>query len=113
MLALFPQILFLAPISATVIRFALACVLAVSAWKSWGRFSGMTRALAVVEAALAAMLVLGAWTQAVALAATILLVSALSLRSRALPTSTVLLSIVLALSLVVTGAGVFAIDLPL
>lgn len=114
MLSLFPQILFLAPFSAFMIRIALACVLAFVAWKHFSREETDLRALGVLELAAAAALVGGIWTQGVALAGFVAaLLGIVFPRMRVLPMSTMLLALVMLLSLVVTGAGVFAFDLPL
>ena len=114
MLTLLPQILWLAPFSALVLRIALAVVLGVSAWRhlSFPRLSA--RLLSAVEIILAAGLLLGIWTQAVAIVVALLCLASLLVRTlRAFPRSTVLLACVIALSIIVTGAGAFAFDLPL
>lgn len=114
MLSLFPQILFLAPFSASLIRLALACVFFLMAWKHFAAPENSLRALGVLEIALSAALVLGTWTQGVALlGAARIFLDIFIPRLRVLPLSTTLLSLVMLLSLVVTGAGVFAFDLPL
>ena len=114
MLSLLPQILFLAPLSAFVIRLALAFIFAYSAYTHVGRSDMTARAWAVVEAALAAALIAGAWTQAIVIVALLLTMVALIIpRMRIFPLSTILLTLVLCFSLLVTGAGAFAFDLPL
>lgn len=115
MLSLFPQILFLAPFSAFVIRLALACVFAIMAWRHFSAPENSLRALGALEIAAAAALALGTWTQGVALAGTVRVVLDIVFpRLRVLPLSTMLLALVMLLSLIVTGAGVFfAFDLPL
>ncbi len=113
MFAIFPNILFLAPLSATLIRVALAIVLAASAWQH-SKNRGLLLALPIVETATAAALAAGAWTQPMALVATILLIiQFFAPNLRILARSTLLISLVLCLSLLVTGAGAFAFDLPL
>ena len=114
MLSLFPQILFLAPFSAFVVRLALACVLVFMAWRHFSAPETSLRALGVLEIAAAAALAAGTWTQGVALAGAVrMLLDIVLPRLRTLPISTTLLALVMFLSLVVTGAGVFAFDLAL
>jgi len=114
MLSLFPQILFLAPFAPTLIRIALAILLAYAAWKHITRQDTVARALGVLEIVAAGALFVGAWTQGVALASLVgILCGYLFPRMRIYPMSTMLLGLVLSLSLVVTGAGIFAVDLPL
>ncbi len=62
-LSLFPQILFLAPFSATLIRVALAILLAYVAWDYLSRADMPSRAAGLVKLTLAAALFAGAWTQ--------------------------------------------------
>lgn len=114
MLALFPDILFLAPFSALVIRVSVALILAIAAWRHVSAHETTVRGFAIIEVAAAAVLIAGAWVQAAALAALLVLVFWLVVpRVRVFPLSAVLLAIVMCLSLLVTGAGAFAFDLPL
>ena len=114
MLSLFPQILFLAPFSAFLIRIALAALLAFAAWQHITRTDTTSRTLAVLELLAGAALLVGAWTQAVSIAGFFgILAGYVFPRMRVYPKSTMLLGLVLCLSLLVTGAGVFAFDLPL
>lgn len=114
MLSLFPQILFLAPLATTLLRFSLAVVLGYGAWKHLSFASWNIRVLGIVEIVLAGLVLVGAWVQPAALAAVVVsLAWALWRPSRSMPLSTILLALVIALSLVVTGAGAFAFDLPL
>ncbi len=84
-----------------------------------GRFSrGAGFYFAVVEAFAGALLVAGAWTQIAALVAIVLAVKSLLLRSRLSPLapfsrSTYLLIIAMSASLLLSGAGALAFDLPL
>ncbi len=112
MLSLFPQLLFLSPLSATFIRVVLAIVLFTLARKHFSTTTTLVY-LGVIEVTLAILLVLGAWTQALAIGAIIILIIVFFSRPRALPASTLALSFVLALSLIVTGAGAWAFDWPL
>lgn len=114
MLSIFPEILFLAPFAALVLRLSLAVMLTLVAWAHVSRPETLPRIWAVIEIATAAALVVGAWTQVAALLAVPWLFASLFLRSmRVFPKSTVVLALVIALSLVVTGPGAFALDLPL
>ncbi|MCE9541666.1 hypothetical protein K8R03_03895 [Candidatus Kaiserbacteria bacterium] len=114
MLSLFPQLLFLAPFSALIIRLALFAFLAYTAWKHVSRRDSFLGTWSIVEIGVAAALGIGLWVQVAALAALVLVLLALFVPSmRILPSSTLLLMCVLSLSLFVTGAGAFAFDLPL
>ena len=114
LLSAFPDLLFLSPFAAFVIRVALGVVFGYVALRHFENTSNKLRALAALEAVLAVSLIAGAWTQVAAIAS--LLVIGLwywspSLRTVALGTA--ILSAVLAFTLIITGAGPFAIDLPL
>lgn len=114
MLALFPQILFLAPFAATLIRLSMVVILAYAAWQHMSRRDTFLIVWSILEVAAAAALFIGLWVQAVALLA--FLASVVSLfvpKMRVFPKSTVYLACVMLLSLVVTGAGAVAFDLPL
>lgn len=114
MLSLFPQILFLAPLSAFIIRIALAILFAGASWRHISEPAIMMRVFAIIEIAVAAALLSGTWTQAVALGAAVLLLAGLFVPSlRTGPRSTALLALVMCFSLLVTGAGALAFDLPL
>ncbi len=114
MLSLFPQILFLAPLSAFIIRIALAILFAGASWRHISEPALTMRVFAIIEIAVAAALVAGTWTQAIALVAAALILAGLFVPSlRTSPRSTALLALVMSLSLVVTGAGAIAFDLPL
>jgi hypothetical protein len=114
MLSLFPGILFLAPLSAFFIRIALAIVFLLATKRHWPRLERKFHILAVIEFATAVSVGVGAWTQAGAiagLATALFWIAQPSMR----PISRIatFLSIVLCLSLIITGAGPFAFDLPL
>ncbi len=114
MLSLFPQILFLAPFSALLIRIALSATIFYPGWKHLTRRENNLRAVGVVEIATGILLFVGAWTQAAALiAGAIVLVWLAFPSTRILPRSTMLLALIMSLSLLVTGAGAIAFDLPL
>lgn len=113
MLSVFPELLFLAPLGALVLRLSLALLLTVSAWNHSGG-AGTSRVLGVFEAGVAVLLIGGAWTQpatagAILAAATWLALPRMNEFSRA----TALLALAIAVSLLVTGPGAFAFDLPL
>lgn len=114
MLSVFPEILFLSPLAPFLLRIALGILLGFAGFRHMRRLDIVSRILAAVEFAAAAALVLGTWTQPAALTASI--VAAIWLfqpSSRVHSLSTILLALVIALSLIVTGAGAFAFDLPL
>ena len=114
MLSLFPQILFLSPFAALLIRIILALFLALAAWRHLSRSDMGSRIRSVIEVALAVPIFVGAWTQAVALLGLILVGITLFMpKLRAYPLSTLILGCVLFATLVVTGAGAYAFDLAL
>jgi hypothetical protein len=114
MLSLFPQILFLAPFSALLIRLTIAVILVLCAWAHISRPQTSARIIGVLEIAAAGALFVGAWTQAVALVVAISIVIGFFFpQIRVFPRSTMYLVIVLCISVLVTGAGAFALDLPL
>ncbi len=113
MLSTLPELLFLAPFSALLIRVALALTFTFATLRHT-RGSERVLWLALIEIAAAITLALGVRTQIAAIAgAAIICVWLISPRMRPLAHSTALLALVLSLSLIVTGAGAFAFDLPL
>lgn len=114
MLSIFPEVLFLAPFAALALRLSLAAVLLFTAWAHVSHPDTLPRVLALVEAAAAVALLVGAWTQPVALFAAAWLFASMFFHDmRLFPKSTIALALIIALSLVVTGPGTFALDLPL
>lgn len=114
MLSLFPELLFLSPFAPLVIRAALGAFLLAEGWSQTARHDVYARIVGWCEILIAAALLAGAWTQAVALLAALALALSLALpRLRAFPKSTIALALAMALTLVVTGPGAFAFDLPL
>jgi hypothetical protein len=114
MLSLFPEVLFLAPFSAFIIRIAAAFVFGHAAMRHCAEPGMSVRAFGVIEGVCALMFLLGLYVQAAALLGVLLFCTyILAPRFRALPTSTLWLLFVLCLSLLVTGPGPFAFDLPL
>lgn len=114
MLSLFPELLFLAPFSAFVLRIALAVSIGYSAWRHEASREVLIRLVGAAELGIAVSLVLGWGAQASAVFAAASIVVSLAVpRMRALPPSTLWLLLALSLSILVTGAGAFAFDLPL
>ena len=113
MLSLLPQVLFLTPLAIAVIRITLGVLFLYAAWRQFPEKDVLTRIFAALEVVIAIALIVGFWTQAAALAALIVLLVWLFSPKRIYPVSTLLLALVMALSLVVTGPGAFAFDLPL
>ncbi len=114
MLSLFPQLLFLSPFAALAIRLALAAFLVLAAWQHMAHRDSLTRTLSVVEVAVAISLLVGAWTQIAALIGLVVVAAGLFVpKMRHYPMTTAILMCVMLATLVVTGPGAFAFDLPL
>lgn len=114
MLSLFPELLFLAPLAAFLIRITVGFSLGLIAYRHVTVAKNHFRALGIIEGVLAVLCIAGAYTQAAALAGAIVFATILSVPAyRALPRSTLALLLVMSLSLILTGAGPFAFDLPL
>lgn len=117
MLSAFPELLFLAPFAALLVRVSAAAVFALSAWDHFGRRTGPWSVLATAETAVAFLLFVGLYTQLVAVVGLAVWGSLfyinLTQPLRARTEATWWLMMVLLLSLVVTGPGPFAFDLPL
>ena len=133
MLSLFPQLLFLAPAGTALLRVAAGLAFVYMAYYLWNNASAVAQErlpvigtcppwIASIGSSLMAivglLLVFGAWTQAAALLGAIVALKGAFLAKRypslfALPRSTNVLLFVICLSLMVTGAGSFAFDLPL
>lgn len=114
MLSVFPEILFLSPFAALLIRVALALTFAHAAWRHVESGNIASRTLGILEGVAGVALFVGAWTQPAALLGAI--ISAVWLfqpTARAFAMSTVVLALVMSLSLILTGPGAFAFDLPL
>ena len=116
MLALLPQLLFLTPVAITLIRLAVAYALLLSAAQYIAGTNGSAvRVIGVVAGILGLLIALGAFTQAAAIAATLVLVTAktkLYIRSP-LSEDAQWFVLVMSVVLIATGAGAFAFDLPL
>ena len=133
MLSLFPQILFLSPLAITLLRIVLACYMTYIAWHLLNKHAEIERVplplignakpwmvwlSAIIIAATSALIFIGAWTQIAALLASITLLKHLVYFRRyhavlPFPKSTYILLLCIALTLIVSGAGAFAFDLPL
>lgn len=132
MLSLFPQLLFLAPFSTTILRVSAGIVILLIAWIHIskreelshidffvvGRGAWIPVVAAILEFAIAAALIAGIYVQLAALFGALAGLKSLIWKSRypaffPLPQSTSALFFVICLSLVMSGAGIFAFDLPL
>lgn len=114
MLATWPELLFLSPFAAFFVRLALAVLFARVAYRRARTRSRVLSAFAVVDAAIAIALFFGTMTQVAAFAATICTGAWLLRPSwRPCPRSTCALALVMAITLIITGPGPFAYDLPL
>lgn len=111
MLSLFPELLFLAPLSAVLIRLAAAFTFGYMATKRLGAPSVM-RSLGIVEGLVAVLLFIGLYTQAAAIIGlTLTVIYTLISRFRIVPLSTILLLGAMSLSLLVTGPGPFTLSI--
>jgi len=134
MLSLFPQILFLAPAGITLLRVAAALCFVYMLWFFWQEKERMSEMHGVpvvghlhswmilfgeiVIGIIAILLLVGAWTQGVAILAALVVLKQLIFFRRyhgifPFARSTYWLLLCICLMLVVTGAGAFAFDLPL
>lgn len=113
MLSLFPEILFLTPFAALFMRLSVAAVFAYSASRRM-RGDSLLVFFGAVDTAIALALFVGISTQLAGFAAALCLGTWLVKSSWSpLPRSTVALALVMALSLIITGPGPLAFDLPL
>jgi len=132
MLSLFPQLLFLAPYSATILRITAGIVFLSVAWVRIGRREEQSRinfivvghgmwipiVAALVEFAVALALIAGIYTQLAALFGALLALKSFVWKGRydamfPLSRTTSVLLMAICVSLVLTGAGMLAFDLPL
>lgn len=132
MLSLFPQLLFLAPFSATILRVSAGVAFLLVAWIHMRKRDELSRIdffvighgawipvfAALLEFAIATALIAGIYTQLAALLGALAALKSFVWKRRfsesfplSRPTSALLF--VICLSLVFTGAGAFAFDLPL
>lgn len=114
-LSLLPQLFFLAPFGYVLIRGALAALLFISIKEKWSTSAPtLLRLLIGAEAITGIALALGVMTQIAALVAIVIFVLWIMLSwARPYPLSTILLGIVMAVVILISGAGLLAIDLPL
>ena len=123
MLSVFPSILFLAPLGAVVIRVSVASLFALAAYNRFrfpvhgieGTVSLFAYTIGVFETLSALSLAVGYWAQPGALLAMITLATwfFMGRPTRAYPLTTVILMFAICVSILVTGPGAFAFDLPL
>ena len=133
MLSLFPQILFLAPAGTALLRISAALTFIYWGYFYWTHLAEVSEERlpivgmvptwlvsigALLCAATGALLLVGLWTQAAALVGALGALKSAILGKRysevfPFPRSASLLLFAICLSLVVSGAGAFAFDLPL
>jgi len=120
MLSLFPSLFTWSFISPTLIRLTLAAVLITWTYSSLRKVAAtpQDKIIGIVEGVAGLLLIIGLWTQAAALFVAVDLIVRIGGKIRAGKFLTqgvnyYLILLVLALSLLVTGAGFFAIDWPL
>jgi len=115
MLNIFPELLFLAPIAALLIRAATASAFILAALVHWKRDKTIIiKTLSVIEGIIAIALAVGFYTQPAAILGVLLIfVWLFKSELRPLPISTILLLLVMSISLLLTGSGPISFDLPL
>lgn len=126
MLNPFPQLLFLGFFAPTILRAAVAIVLFYLAYHQWKRraeisdvrHSAFPTISIIFNVVVGAGLLLGYYTQLAALLAILGFIFGLWMNRRhpkivILPDSTVVLLIAMCVSVLITGAGAYAMDLPL
>lgn len=114
MLSLLPELLFLAPLSAFIIRVVVGISLGIVAYRHILVPTTILRVIGIIEGVTALLLIVGAYTQGAAIVAFLLIGTSIFLPAwRKFPRSTLLLLGILSFSLILTGAGPFAFDLPL
>ena len=114
MLSFFPELLFLSPFAAFLIRVTLSVVFVYSAYSRLKHERPLLKTYGAIDAVLAILFLGGAYTQLTAIVGIICTVSWLASSTiRPVPMSTAALALVMSLTLLITGAGPFAYDLPL
>lgn len=114
MLSIFPELLFLSPFAALMIRVALSIVFAYSAWQRIPHERSLLKVFGVIDLIIAVLFLAGAYTQIVAIVGALCAAAWLIIPSiNPVPRSTAALALVMCLSLLIMGAGPFAFDLPL
>lgn len=114
-LSILPQLFFLAPFGYVLIRGALAALLFIAAKEQWSeKATPLLRLLIGAETLIGIALALGYMAQIAAVAAAVIFVLWIVLPwARPYPLSTILLGIVMAIVILISGAGLLAVDLPL
>ncbi len=114
MFATWPELLFLAPFAALFVRLALATIFTLTAWRRFRSRVRVLQVFALIDIIIALAFFFGARTQLVAVFALVCLFAWLIKKEwRPLPRSTVALALVMAFTLIITGPGPLAYDLPL
>ena len=114
MLSLFPQLLFLSPFAAFLIRIALAILFGYSAYLRIQDKKTLLKTFGVIDGIIAIALAVGFYTQLAALLGAICTAAWLIKPDwNPYPKSTTALALVMCLCLIILGAGPFAFDLPL
>lgn len=114
MFSLFPQLLWMTPVTFVLMRVAAGIIFGYASWKHVFHGSQPVRALGILELILAVGILLGAWTQAAAALGVLVLITWLLVsKTRPFTRIETALVLIMCVSLVITGAGPFAIDLPL
>ncbi|MDO8514431.1 MAG: hypothetical protein Q7S50_02720 [bacterium] len=132
MLSLFPDILFLAPVSATILRIVAGVAFLSLAWIHWQKRDEMSQIdfivvgrgmwipifASVFELIIGVGLIIGIYAQAMALLGALAALKSFIWKRRysglfPLSRTESVLLFVICISVVLTGAGAFAFDLPL
>lgn len=115
MLSLLPQLLFLAPLGYLILRATLAALFLLGARDQWSPKASIPLYLLIsAEVVTAGALVFGFLTQLAAIASLgVCILWIIFPKVRPYPMSTILLAGAMALTLLMSGAGAFAFDLPL
>lgn len=120
MLSIFPSLLSWSELSPFLIRMTLAAVFIYSAYRALQdrKISDREKIVSAVEGIAAILLIIGLWTQAAALFLTLDLIIRLveKIFNRAFLTKGVnyyFLLLIMAITLLLTGPGIFSIDFPL
>ncbi len=118
MLSLFPDLLAYSFYGITLLRVATGLVLLTHAWEHFKHSSTLSsRVLSLAEAVIAALLVVGLFTQAAALLLTLLIIGTLTInyhhKDKKLSWSYCFLLAAVGLALSTMGPGAWAIDWPL
>ena len=108
------QLFFLLPLTWALLRVSVAVVFALAAWKHFTDTETREKAVSVLEGVIAIGLFVGFYAQYAAIAGALVACAwAFSMTLRPMPKSTVVLVLIMCVTLIITGAGPFAFDLPL